>query len=41
MIAFLSLLEDKYQGVEMYLRNYAGLSDDDIGLVHDNILTTR
>lgn len=38
MIAFLKLLEDKYDGVEAYVKKYVGLKDDDIHKIQDNIL---
>jgi hypothetical protein len=40
MIAFLSLLEDKYSGVEEYVRRYVGLSDQDIATIQSNLLIT-
>jgi hypothetical protein len=39
MIAFLGLLEDKYGGVDEYIRKYVGLSDEDIAIIKDNLLT--
>lgn len=44
MIAFLSLLQDKYGGAEGYVTRYAGLSDNDITTIRNNLLipaTTR
>ncbi|KAK2466023.1 hypothetical protein APHAL10511_001665 [Amanita phalloides] len=38
MSAFLELLDSKYGGVEQYLRQYVGFSDEDIAKVRDNIL---
>jgi hypothetical protein len=40
MMAFLSLLQEKYGGVEAYCKNYLGLSDDDILKIQDNILVS-
>jgi hypothetical protein len=41
MIAFLKLLEDKYGGVDTYVKNYLELNDDDIRKIQDNILVTN
>jgi len=41
MIAFLSLLQDRYHGVEAYLKNYPGLTDADIGQIQSNFLVPR
>ncbi|RDB19827.1 Tyrosine-protein phosphatase [Hypsizygus marmoreus] len=38
MKAFLTLLQEKYGGAEEYLKRYAGLSDEDIRIIRDNIL---
>ncbi|KAG6854349.1 hypothetical protein C0991_007854 [Blastosporella zonata] len=38
MTAFLSLLEDKYGGVEVYCKSHLGLNDDDIRTIRNNIL---
>jgi len=41
MLAFLSLLEEKYGGVEEYLRSVVQLTDKDISTVRSNILISR
>ena len=41
MLAFLSLLEEKYYGVERYLKDVVQLTDEDILIVRSNILTSR
>ncbi|KAI0700583.1 protein-tyrosine phosphatase-like protein [Cytidiella melzeri] len=41
MIAFLRLIDEKYGGVEAYLKAYAHLSDEDISTVRRNILAPR
>jgi len=41
MIAFLSLLQDRYHGVEAYLEDYVGLTSADIGLIQANLLIHR
>lgn len=38
MIAFLKLIEEKYGGVENYLRTYVYLTDDDISTIRKNLL---
>ncbi|KDQ64425.1 hypothetical protein JAAARDRAFT_28056 [Jaapia argillacea MUCL 33604] len=38
MTAFLSLLQDKYGGVEEYARSYARLSDGDIATIRRNLM---
>ncbi|KAF5388337.1 hypothetical protein D9615_000639 [Tricholomella constricta] len=38
MLAFLSLLEDKYGGVETYAKQRLALSDDDLSKIRSNIL---
>ncbi|KAI0776215.1 protein-tyrosine phosphatase-like protein [Trametes elegans] len=38
MLAFLHLLEDRYGGVEAYLKNYVGLTDNDIAAIRKNFL---
>jgi len=38
MMAFLSLLEEKYGGVEEYAKRYIGLADDDIATIRDHLL---
>ncbi|KAI0340906.1 hypothetical protein BDW22DRAFT_1333671 [Trametopsis cervina] len=41
MLAFLKLLEQKYDGVEGYLRQYVQLSDEDISQIRRNILAPQ
>ena len=41
MLAFLSMLEERYGGVEKYLRDVVQLTDEDISIVRSNILTPR
>lgn len=41
MLAFLSLLEEKYGGVEGYLKGVVQLTDEDISAIRSNILTPR
>lgn len=41
MLAFLSLLEEKYGGVQGYLKGIVQLSDEDISIIRSNILTLR
>lgn len=41
MIAFLQLLEDKYGGVEEYLRKYVDLTNDDISSIRRNLLVQK
>ncbi|KAJ3547825.1 hypothetical protein NM688_g5363 [Phlebia brevispora] len=38
MHAFLNLLDEKYGGVEEYLRRYVGLTDEDIAQIRQNLL---
>lgn len=38
MLAFLALLQDKYEGVESYLKKYIDLSGEDIETIRNNIL---
>ena len=38
MLAFLRMLEDRYGGVEQYLKNVVGLTDDDIATIRRNFL---
>ncbi|KAG5654585.1 hypothetical protein H0H81_011560 [Sphagnurus paluster] len=40
MIAFLSLLEEKYGGAEGYVKSYLGLSGDDIQAIRNNLLVS-
>lgn len=41
MLAFLTLLDDRYRGVEEYLRKYAGLTDDDIATIRQSVLVPK
>ena len=41
MHAFLRLLDDKYGGVEEYLRRYVQLTDHDIEAIRRNMLVPR
>jgi len=41
MLAFLSLLEEKYCGAEKYLKDVVQLTDEDISIVKSNILAPR
>jgi hypothetical protein len=41
MLAFLSLLEEKYGGVEGYLKGVVQLTDEDVSTIRSNILTPR
>jgi len=41
MLAFLSLLNEKYGGVEGYLKGVAHLTDEDISIIRSNILSPR
>ncbi|GJJ07080.1 hypothetical protein Clacol_001279 [Clathrus columnatus] len=38
MEAFLKILDDKYQGIEGYMRNYLGFTDEDIDIIRKNLL---
>jgi len=38
MLAFLLMLQEKYGGVENYLKEYSGLSDEDIEEIRTNLL---
>ena len=38
MTAFLKLVEEKYNGVEAYVKKYVNLNDDDIASIRQNIL---
>lgn len=40
MIAFLALLQDRYGGVEEYVKTFCHLSSDDIDIIRKNLLTT-
>ncbi|KAI0042286.1 hypothetical protein FA95DRAFT_1525503 [Auriscalpium vulgare] len=39
MLAFLKLLEERYGGVEAYVKKYCELNDDDIGTIRRNLTT--
>ena len=41
MHAFLQLLEEKYGGVEEYLRRYVHLTDEDIEKIRKNLLVPQ
>ena len=41
MIAFLKVIEEKYGGVENYLRTHVLLTDDDIATIRRNILAPK
>lgn len=41
MHAFLHLLEEKYGGVEEYLRRYVHLTDEDIDIIRRNLLVPQ
>ncbi|KAK7054142.1 protein-tyrosine phosphatase-like protein [Favolaschia claudopus] len=38
MTAFLDLMDEKYSGVEGYVKQFAGLSDEDISTIRQNLL---
>jgi hypothetical protein len=38
MIALLNLLEDKYGGVETYVKTYTGLTDEDLITIRSNLV---
>lgn len=38
MVAFLQMLQTRYGGVEGYLKNVVGLTDDDIATIRKNFL---
>lgn len=38
MVAFLQMLQSRYGGVEGYLKNVVGLTDDDIATIRKNFL---
>ena len=38
MIAFLHLLDSNYGGIEQYVKNYVGFSDEDVAKVRENML---
>ncbi|KAG7097323.1 hypothetical protein E1B28_004682 [Marasmius oreades] len=40
MIAFLALLEDQYGGVEKYVKTFLKLTDDDINIIRNNLLSS-
>ncbi len=39
MLAFLAHLEATYNGVEEYVKTYLGLTDEDIVIIRNNLLT--
>ncbi|KAF8663464.1 hypothetical protein AX16_001034 [Volvariella volvacea WC 439] len=41
MTAFLQLLDSKYGGVDIYLKQYLNLTDSDISTIRNNILTSN
>jgi len=41
MLAFLSMLEEKYGGVERYLEDVVQLTHEDVLTIRTNILTPR
>lgn len=41
MLAFLELVDQKYGGVEGYMKQYVQLSDEDIGTIRRNILAPQ
>jgi len=38
MIAFFDLLEEKYGGVETYVKTYTGLTDEDLKTIRSNLV---
>jgi len=40
MTAFLSLLQEKYGGVQEYVKHYIGLSEDDINIIQKNLVVS-
>jgi hypothetical protein len=40
MMAFLSLLQNSYGGVESYIKQFLGLSDEDIRAIRNTILVS-
>lgn len=38
MVAFLKMLDERYGGVESYVKNVVGLTDDDIATIRKNFL---
>jgi len=38
MLEFLKMLQNQYGGVEEYIKQYTGISDDDIVIIRDNLL---
>jgi DNA-binding transcriptional ArsR family regulator len=40
MLAFLSLLEQQYGGVEVYIKKYLDLTDEDISKIRSNLLAS-
>lgn len=41
MVAFLKLIDEKYGGVEGYLKQYVQLTDNDIATIRHNILAPQ
>ena len=39
MLAFLELLQEKYGGAKGYIREICGLTDDDIQIIRQNLIT--
>lgn len=38
MVAFLSILQDRYGGVEEYIKHHLGMSEHDIAIIRNNLL---
>jgi len=38
MIAFCNLLEEKYGGVETYVKSHTGLTDEDLRVIRSNLV---
>lgn len=38
MIAFFNLLEEKYGGVEAYIKSHTGLTDEDLKTIRSNLI---
>jgi len=38
MVAFFDLLEEKYGGVETYVKTYTGLTDEDLKTIRSNLV---
>ena len=41
MLAFLNLLREKYGGVEKYVQDHCGLSNEDINIIRRNLLLSE